>query len=40
MLLKSSGEELGEVEVERDISRRQCFATVVCFEYGTFVIDT
>ena len=38
--LMSNGEDLGEVDVKRGISWRQPFTTVVCFEYGTFVVDT
>ena len=42
LLLTSDGEDLGKVDVkrERDISSRQFFTIVVCFEYGTFVVDT
>ena len=38
--LTSNGKDLEEVDVKRDISGRQSFATVVCFEYGTFAVDT
>ena len=38
--LTSNGENLGEVDVKRDISERQPFTTVVCFEYAFFIIDT
>lgn len=34
LFLTSNGEDLG------DISRRQFFSTVVCFEYGFFVDET
>ena len=38
--LTSNGEDLGEVDMKRDISVRQAFTTIVCFEYGIFVLDT
>ena len=40
--LTSNGEDLGELDLERktDISERRSFTTLVCFEYGTFVVDT
>ena len=38
--LTSNGEHLVEVNVKRDISRRQSVATIVCFEYGTIVAVT
>ena len=40
--LTSSGEDLGEVDVTRGILQgdRQPFTTVVCVDYGTFVVDT
>ena len=40
--LTSSGEDLGEVDVMRGIFQgdRQPFTTVVCVDYGTFVVDT
>ena len=36
----SNGEDLREVDVKRGISGRQPFATVVCFIFSTFVVDT
>ena len=38
--LMSNSEDLGEVNVKRDISRRQSVAIIACFEYGTIVVDT
>ena len=38
--LTSNGEVLEEVDVMRDISRLQSFATFVCVEYDTSVIDS
>ena len=35
-----SCEDLGEVDVKRGIFEGESFTTVVCFEYGTCIVDT
>ena len=40
MSLTSNGEVLEEIDVMRDISRGQSFATFICAEYDTSVIDS